>query len=98
MPDSIPYKFAREWQKILAKASFESEPTNMATDQTRIDPIVGGIYRISTWLEPYGITFNQFLIDDERPTLIHTGMHGFYDGIRAAITRVLDPALLTNII
>jgi hypothetical protein len=30
-----------------------------------------GIYRISTMAEPYEITFNQFLIDDERPTLIH---------------------------
>jgi len=70
----------------------------MATDQTRIDQIVGGIYRISTWQDPYGITFNQFLIDDERPTVIHTGMHGLYDGIRKAISEVLDPARLANII
>jgi len=70
----------------------------MTTDQTRIDQIVGGIYRIATWQDPYGITFNQFLIDDEQPTLIHTGMHGLYDGIRKAITEVLDPARLTNII
>ena len=35
----------------------------MATAQTRIDQIVDGIYRISTWQEPYKITFNQFLID-----------------------------------
>ena len=70
----------------------------MATNQTRIDQIVGGIYRISTWQDPYGITFNQFLIDDERPTLIHTGMHGLYDGIRQAISQVLDPARLASII
>ena len=41
---------------------------------TRIDEIVEGIYRISTWQPQYGITFNQFLIADERPALIHTGM------------------------
>ena len=41
--------------------------------ETRIDHVTGGIYRIATMTEPYGITFNQFLIDDERPTLIHTG-------------------------
>ena len=70
----------------------------MATDQTRIDQIVDGIYRIATWQDPYGITFNQFLIDDEQPTLIHTGMHGLYDGIREAISQVLDPARLKNII
>ncbi|HJT81540.1 MAG TPA: hypothetical protein VJ719_10115 [Chthoniobacterales bacterium] len=69
----------------------------MATD-TRIDQIVGGIYRIATWQDRYGITFNQFLIDDEQPTLIHTGMHGLYDGIRKAVTEVLDPARLKNII
>src|SRR5436190_13887067 len=71
---------------------------NMAKSETRIDQITGGIYRISSWQEPYGITFNQFLIDDERPTLIHTGMHGLYHDIRQAISEVLDPARLTNIV
>lgn len=66
--------------------------------ETRIDHIVGGTYRISSWQEPYGITFNQFLIDDERPALIHTGMHGLYPGIRAAIAKVLDPARLAHIL
>jgi flavorubredoxin len=70
----------------------------VSDSQTRIDQIVGGIYRISTWHERYGITFNQFLIDDEKPTLIHTGMHDFYDSIRNAITTVLDPARLANVI
>jgi flavorubredoxin len=65
---------------------------------TRIDQIVGDIYRISTWQEPYGITFNQFLIADERPALIHTGMQGLYGAIRAAIAEVLDPAKLTHLL
>jgi flavorubredoxin len=64
---------------------------------TRIDHITGGIYRISSWADPYGITFNQFLIDDELPALIHTGEHGAYDGIRSAISEVLDPARLAYI-
>jgi flavorubredoxin len=66
--------------------------------ETRIDHIVGGIYRISTWQDPYGITFNQFLIDDERPALIHTGMRGLHGSIRAAIAQVLDPARLAHIL
>src|SRR6185312_12315881 len=65
--------------------------------ETRIDHITGDIYRISTWAEPYGITFNQFLIDDERPTLIHTGEYGAYENIRKAIAQVLDPARLAYI-
>lgn len=66
----------------------------MASVDTRVDRVVGGIYRISTWVPDVGITFNQFLIEDERPTLIHTGMHFLYDGVRAAVSEVLDPAKL----
>jgi flavorubredoxin len=65
--------------------------------QTRIDQITSGIYRIATWADPYGITFNQFLIDDERPALIHTGEYGAYDNIRAAIAEVLDPSRLAYV-
>jgi flavorubredoxin len=64
---------------------------------TRIDHVTGGIYRISTWTPPYGITFNQFLIDDERPALIHTGEHGVYEQVRKAIAQVLDPAKLAYV-
>ena len=64
----------------------------MADTDTRIDEIVDGIYRISTWQEPYGITFNQFLIADERPALIHTGMHHLYDAVNGAIAQVLERA------
>ena len=66
--------------------------------ETRIDQIVGGIYRISTMTETYGITFNQFLIDDEQPTLVHTGDHFMYEQIRGAIREVLDPATLANLV
>jgi flavorubredoxin len=66
--------------------------------ETRIDHVVGGIYRIATMTEAYGITFNQFLIDDERPTLVHTGEHGTYENVRKAIREVLDPATLANVI
>lgn len=64
----------------------------------RIDQIVGGIYRISVWSPDAGLTFNQFLIDDEQPTLIHTGRHDDYEAVVAAIGQVLDPARLTNIV
>jgi flavorubredoxin len=66
----------------------------MQRPSTRIDPIVGGIYRIGTWVPSAGITFNQFLIDDERPALIHTGMHELYETVRAAVAQVLDPGRL----
>jgi flavorubredoxin len=61
----------------------------------RVDEIVDGIYRISTTVDVgFEFQFNQFLIDDERPALIHTGMHALYDDIRAAVGEVLDPGKL----
>ena len=65
---------------------------------TQVDQIAGGIYRISAFNSDHGITFNQFLIDDERPTLIHTGEWDHYERIRGAIRQVLDPATLANIV
>jgi len=65
--------------------------------ERRVDHITGGIYRISTWTPSYRITFNQFVIDDERPALIHTGEHGAYESIREAIAEVLDPSRLAYI-
>jgi flavorubredoxin len=66
--------------------------------ETRIDHIAGGIYRIATMTDAYGITFNQYLIDDERPTLVHTGNYDHYENVRKAIREVLDPATLANIV
>jgi flavorubredoxin len=65
--------------------------------ETRIDHIAGGIYRIATWVSEYGITFNQFLIDDERPALIHTGNYDMYDVVRRAVAQVLDPTRLAYV-
>jgi flavorubredoxin len=65
---------------------------------TRIDQIVDGIYRISTMPAHSPIGFNQFLIDDEQPALIHTGMAPMYADVEKAIRQVLDPARLAYII
>jgi flavorubredoxin len=66
--------------------------------ETRIDHITGGIYRIATMTEAYGITFNQFLIDDEQPALIHTGNYDQYENVRKAIREVLDSARLAHVV
>jgi hypothetical protein len=36
----------------------------------RIDHLIGGIYRISTFAPEKRISFSQFLIDDDAPALI----------------------------
>ena len=65
---------------------------------TRIDPVADQIYRIGTFWPEYGITVNQFLIDDERPALVHTGTHPSYDSVREAIAQVIDPRTLSYVI
>jgi flavorubredoxin len=66
----------------------------------RIDELVDGTYRISTTvdLDGFDFQFNQFLIDDERPALIHTGMYAMYDDVRSAVGEVLDPGRLAYVI
>jgi flavorubredoxin len=54
-----------------------------------ITEITDGIYRISGLDPAFGITFNQFLIDDERPMLIHTGPIGMYQKIEQKIKEVI---------
>jgi flavorubredoxin len=57
-----------------------------------------GTYRISTYFPQKHLSFNQFLIVDERPTLIHTGAFPQYMDIRRAIAEILDPARLAYIV
>jgi len=65
----------------------------------RVDEVAEGIYRLSSPpSDASGIGFNQFLIDDERPVLIHTGVHPMYEEVRRAVAEVLDPARLRHIV
>ena len=66
----------------------------------RVDALVDGIYRICTTVQlpDTDFQFNQFLIDDERPALIHTGMYGLYEGVRDGVAEVLDPSKLEYVI
>ena len=54
-----------------------------------ISEIHDGIYRIAGFVEAYGITFNQFLIDDEQPSRIHTGPVGMYTKVEQKVKEVI---------
>jgi flavorubredoxin len=62
-----------------------------------ISEINDGIYRISGLIPRFQITFNQFLIDDENPTLIHTGPIGMYEKIANKVKEVISLEKLTNV-
>ncbi|MEX2252799.1 MAG: FprA family A-type flavoprotein [Thermoleophilaceae bacterium] len=67
----------------------------------QVDEIVDGIHRISTTVQldiDVDFQFNQFVIDDERPALIHTGMYDMYDDVRAAVAEVVDPSKLEYVV
>jgi flavorubredoxin len=65
----------------------------MTANNTRIDEITNGIFRISTPVPPEaipgGFTFNQYLIVDDAPLLYHTGTKNMFPKVRDAIASVI---------
>lgn len=65
---------------------------------TRIDEVAAGIYRIHTPVPPEavpgGFSFNQYLIEADRPLLFHTGPRRMFELTRQAIASVLPPETL----
>ena len=62
-----------------------------------ISEITDGSYRISGFSNTFGITFNQFLINDEKPILIHTGPIGMYKNIEEKIKEDIPLQKLTYV-
>jgi flavorubredoxin len=56
--------------------------------------IAPDVYRISTFHPEFGIQFNQFLVKDAEPLLMHTGLRKMFPATRAAVASILDPAKL----
>ena len=70
---------------------------NLKDIDVTISEITDGIYRISGFSNEFGITFNQFLINDEKPILIHTGPIGMYKNIEEKIKEVIHLQKLTYV-
>ncbi len=62
--------------------------------QARVDEIAKDTYRVSTFHPDFGIQFNQFLVVDDEPFLMHTGFKGSFDTTLAGVRSVMDPARL----
>jgi flavorubredoxin len=61
--------------------------------QSTVSEIAPNIYRISTFHAEFGIQFNQFLIKDDEPFLMHTGMRKMF-AMTPAVASVIEPASL----
>jgi flavorubredoxin len=59
-----------------------------------VTEIAPDVYRISTFAPEYRIQFNQFLVKDNEPFLIHTAFRKLFPLTREAVATVIDPALL----
>ena len=62
--------------------------------QANVTEISSDVFRISTFHTEFGIQFNQFLIADEEPFLMYTGMKKMFEATLAGISSILDPAKL----
>ncbi|HYE73291.1 MAG TPA: MBL fold metallo-hydrolase, partial [Blastocatellia bacterium] len=57
-----------------------------------VKEIASDVYRISTFVPEINLQFNQFLIVDEEPMLIHAGHKAMFPHIREAVASVINPA------
>src|ERR1051325_8673643 len=60
--------------------------------KSKVTEIASDLYRISSFHPEYGIQFNQYLIKDDEPFLMHTGFRKMFDLTRAGVAQVIDPA------
>ncbi len=62
--------------------------------KANITEIAADVFRISTFNPDFGIQFNQFLIRDEEPFLMHTGLKKMFSITLEAVATLIDPAKL----
>ena len=61
---------------------------------TTVTEIAPDTFRLSTFHPEYGIQFNQFLIRDDEPFLMHTGLQRMFPTTLAAVRDLIDPTSL----
>lgn len=62
--------------------------------QSKVTEIAADTYRISTFHSDYGIQFNQFLIRDDEPLLMHTGFKKTFSTTLEGVRSIIDPGAL----
>lgn len=62
--------------------------------QSKVTEIAPDIYRFSTFHPDYGIQFNQFLVKDDEPFIMHTGFKKMFPLTLEAVASVIEPSSL----
>ena len=60
----------------------------------KVTEIAPDLFRISTFHPEFAIQFNQFLIADDEPFLMHTGMKKMFASTLEGVSSIIDPAKL----
>jgi flavorubredoxin len=60
----------------------------------RVDEVAPDLFRLSTFHPEFGIEFNQFLLRDDDPVLIHTGFRASFPVTLEGVASVIDPSTL----
>jgi flavorubredoxin len=62
--------------------------------ESNVTEIAPDVYRISTFHPDFGIQLNQFLIKDDEPFIMHTGLKKMFPVSLAAVATLIEPAKL----
>jgi flavorubredoxin len=62
--------------------------------ETKVTEIAFDVFRISTFNPDYGIQFNQFLVRDDEPFIMHTGFKKMFPNTLEGVASVIDPSKL----
>lgn len=60
--------------------------------ESKVTEVAPDVYRISTFHPGFGIQFNQFLIKDDEPFLMHTGFKKMFSTTLEAVSSVIAPS------
>jgi flavorubredoxin len=60
--------------------------------KSKVTEIAPDLYRISTFHPTFGIQFNQFVLKDDAPFLMHTGLRRMFPDTLEGVASVLDPS------
>lgn len=60
--------------------------------ECKVFEIARDTYRISTFHPDFGIQFNQFLVADDEPFIMHTGLRQMFSTILEGVKSIIDPS------
>lgn len=66
--------------------------------EATVTEIAPEVYRISLYPPGAPVSFGCFLLRDEQPAMIETGLRGMFDLVQGAVRRLIDPATLRYLV